>query len=133
MAWENGEASLLCRNLFCDSVYIYFKNFQNFMFSVPKILRKFFDSLNNIFMIIVEYLLRVGVRFVHSSLLLLWYLVRITYLLLFIFFFLALISHLILCILCTICCKPNWNKSLITIIITISSIFKYSKQNKFWL
>ena len=31
----------------------------------------------------------------------------------------ALISYLILCILCTICYKPNWNKSLIIIIIII--------------
>ena len=79
-------------------------------------LRKFFDGLN--IFIIVEYFLRVGVRFVHCSLLLLYlviYLViylftqlvvRITCLFLFIFS-LALISHLILCILCTICYKPN--------------------------
>ena len=37
----------------------------------------------------------------------------------FYFFSLALINHLILCILCTICYKPNWNKSIIIIIIMV--------------
>ena len=89
-------------------------------------MRKSFDGFN-IFIIIVEWLVQAGARFAHYSLLSL-YLVIYLFICLFtwllfvslfvLFFLLAVINHLILRILYTICHKRNWNKSLIIIIMS---------------